>query len=177
MVARAGGYYSTAFKGERCMTQGDPLSPTIFNVVVDAFVRHWVNGLVDEAEAKGETGWEVRHRSAVFYADDGMVVSSDPAWLQGAFNALVAIFDRVGVMTNAGKTVSMVCHPCQAGAGNRTEEAYGRRLTGVGRSYAERQLERVVCGECGEVLAVGSMSSHLVTRHGKAAARRQLWTP
>ena len=40
MVARAGGYYGTAFGGERGVTQGDPLSPTIFNVVVDAVVRH-----------------------------------------------------------------------------------------------------------------------------------------
>ena len=36
MVARAGGYYRNAFKGERGVTQGDPLSPTVFNVVVDA---------------------------------------------------------------------------------------------------------------------------------------------
>ena len=72
-----------------------------------------------------------------------MVVSSDPAWLQRAFTALVAIFDRLGLMTNVGKTVSMVCHPCQAGAGNRTEEAYVRRITGEGMSYAERQRERV----------------------------------
>ena len=36
--------------------QGDPLSPTIFNVVVDAVVRNWVNGLVDEAEEKGKRG-------------------------------------------------------------------------------------------------------------------------
>ena len=96
----------------------------------------------------------------------------DPAWLQGAFNALVAIFDRVGLLTNVGKTVSMVCHPCQAGSRNRAEEAYGRRLTGMGRSYAERQREKVECRECGEVLAVGSMLIHLMTRHGKAAARR-----
>ena len=40
IVARAGGYYSTAFQGERGVTQGDPLSPTIFNVVVDAVVRN-----------------------------------------------------------------------------------------------------------------------------------------
>ena len=40
MVPRAGGYYATGFKGERGVTQGDPLSPTIFNVVVDAVVRH-----------------------------------------------------------------------------------------------------------------------------------------
>ena len=75
-----------------------------------------------------------------------MVVSLDPAWLLGAFNALLAIFDRVGLMTNVGKTVSMVCHPCQVGAGNRTEEAYGWRITGEGRSYAERQQERAACG-------------------------------
>ena len=81
MVARAGEYYGPAFKGERGVTQGDPLSPTILHVVVDAVVRHWVNGLVDEAEAKGETGREGRHQSAVFYADDGMVVSSYPAWI------------------------------------------------------------------------------------------------
>ena len=52
-----------------------------------------------------------------------MVVSSDPAWLQGAFNTLVAIFDRVSLLTNVRKTVSMVCHPYRVGAGNRTEEA------------------------------------------------------
>ena len=94
---------------------------------------------MDEAKAKREMGQEGRHQSAVFYADDGMVIPSDHAWLQGAFNSLVAIFDIVGLLTNVGKTVSMVCHPCQAGARNRTEEEYCRRLTGKGRSYAERQ--------------------------------------
>ena len=130
MVAREGGHYGKYFKGDRGVTQGDPLSTTILNVVVDAVVRHWVNGLVNEAEGKGETGREGRHQSVVFYAENSMVVSSDPAWLQGAFSALVAIFDRVVLVTNVGKTVSMVCHPCWAGSGNRTKEAYSRRLTG-----------------------------------------------
>ena len=40
MVARAGGYYGEAFKGDRKVTQVDTLSPTIFNLVVDAVVRH-----------------------------------------------------------------------------------------------------------------------------------------
>ena len=42
MVARAGGYYGEAFKESRDVTQGDPLSPTIFNVAVDVMLRHWV---------------------------------------------------------------------------------------------------------------------------------------
>ena len=49
-----------------------------------------------ETEEKGETGREGRHQSEVFYANYGMVVSLNPAWLQGAFSALVAIFNRVG---------------------------------------------------------------------------------
>ena len=46
MVARAGGYYVAPFCEERGVTQGDPLSPTIFNVVVDALVSHWESLLV-----------------------------------------------------------------------------------------------------------------------------------
>ena len=71
----------------------------------------------------------------------------------------------------------MACHPCWAGAGNRTEAGYSRRLTGVGKTYKERQRERVACGECGMVIAAGSMSSHMMTRHEKDATRQHLWTP
>ena len=89
MVARAGGYYGTDFKGARGVTQGDPLSPTIFNMVVDAVVRHWVTLEVEEAEKRGERGREGRHQTVLFYTNNGMVASSDPRWLQWAFNALV----------------------------------------------------------------------------------------
>ena len=49
MVARAGSYYGKRFKGGRGVTQGDPLSPTIFNVVVDAVVRHGLTIAAQEA--------------------------------------------------------------------------------------------------------------------------------
>ena len=55
MVVRAGGYYRNAFKGERGVTQGDPLSSTIFNVVVDVLVRHWVTGVIADGRA-GRSG-------------------------------------------------------------------------------------------------------------------------
>ena len=58
MVVRAGEYYGEAFKGARGVMQGDPLYPTIFNVLVDTVVRHWIDGIVDETEEKGETGRE-----------------------------------------------------------------------------------------------------------------------
>ena len=111
----------------------------------------------------------------MFYADNGMVASPDPVCLQVAFNALVCLFDSVGLHTNTGKTVGMVCHPCQA-AGNLTTAAYGRRITREGQSYRERLRNQVACRECGEILAVSSLLSHLMTQHGRATGRRQQWT-
>ena len=93
--------------------------------------------VIVDAEERGELGKEGRHHAALFYADNVMVALSDPCWLQGAFNTLVGLFYRVILRTNVGKTVGMVCHPCQA-ASNLTTEAYGRRFTGVGPNYRER---------------------------------------
>ena len=67
-----------AFKGDRGVIQGDPLSPTILNVVVDAVVRHWFMLMVEGVEDQGERGQEGRHQNALFYTDDSMVASSDP---------------------------------------------------------------------------------------------------
>ena len=65
MVARASGYYGEVFKGAWGVTQGEPLSPTIFNVVVDAVVRHWLEGLQAAKEEKDAEGGEGNF-SAVF---------------------------------------------------------------------------------------------------------------
>ena len=137
-MVRVRGYYGEAFKGARGMTQGEPLSPTIFNVVVDAVVRHWVTMSMTKAEKRGERGNEGRHQAALFYADYGMVESSDPRWIQWAFDTLFSLFERVGLWNNVGKTVSTVCRPCQA-AGTQSEAAYGRRMTGEGPKYQEHQ--------------------------------------
>ena len=64
------------------MTQGDPLSHTIFNVEVDAVVRHWMMVMVEGAEEQSECRQEGRHHNTLFYADNGMVALSDPQWLQ-----------------------------------------------------------------------------------------------
>ena len=134
MVARAGGYYGEDFKGAWGVTQGDPLSPTIFNVVVDAVVRHWVTLAMDEADKRGGRGNEGRHQVDLFYADDGMVASSNTRWLQWEFDTLVGLFGRVGLQTNVGKTVSIVCRPRHA-AGTQSEATYGRRMTREGPTY------------------------------------------
>ena len=106
----------------------------------------WTTVVIAGAEEQGEHGKEGRHQAALFYAYNGMVASSNPHWLQGAFNTPVGLFDRVGLRNNFGKTFGMVCRPCQA-AGNRSEAAYGRRIMGEGPTYRERLKGRVSCRE------------------------------
>ena len=73
-----------------------------------------------------------------------MVALADPVWIQGAFIALLGVFDWVGLKTKVVKTVGMVCRPCQA-EGTQSEAAYDPRIMSAGPSYQERQCVQVQC--------------------------------
>ena len=60
---------------------------------------------------------------------------------------------------DARKNVGMVFQICRAD-GVLAEKAYIRWMTGEGRSYKERQRERVRFPEYGEDLARGSLAVH-----------------
>ena len=55
------------------MTQGDPLSPTIFNLGVDEVVWYWVEEIIDIVGSQGGSGEEGRHQKDLFYTDDRMI--------------------------------------------------------------------------------------------------------
>ena len=76
MVAKVGRYFGHPFKGYRRVTQGEPLSPTIFNMVVDAVIRHWVTVVTSTEAGMGGLGLTIVDLAAYFYADDGFVVST-----------------------------------------------------------------------------------------------------
>ena len=93
-----------------------------------------------------------------------MVSSADLGWLQTAFDILTGIFGRVGLQTNVQKNVGMVCQTCRS-VRVREDEAYKRQMAGEGRSYQERQQERVQCTECRKDLVRGSLAIQLRTQH------------
>ena len=54
-------------------------------------------------------------------------------------------------------------------AGVHANEDYTQGITGGGgRSFKERQLERVLCPECGKELTKGSLVEHCQMQHGVA---------
>ena len=88
-----------------------------------------------------------------------MLACTDPGYLQTAFNAMMGLFDRVGLNKNVQETVGMVCHPFRA-AGVRADKSYTQQMKVSWRSYKEIQREQVNFPECGKELARGSLSDH-----------------
>ena len=136
MVSRAGRYYGTPFKVHRGVTQGYPLSPTVFNMVVDSVNFHWVMLLVGGESGPDGFGRLVQWMAEFFYADDRPLTLPRLSRLQVASYVLTGLFYRVGLHTNINKIVGMVCQPCHI-VGVHLEMAYMRRITGVGPYFWE----------------------------------------
>ena len=146
IVAKAEGYSGGPIKGYQGVMQREPLPPTIFNMVVDAVICHWATLATPTEAGMGGLGLKTIDLSAYFYANNGLVASTQPESIQRAFNALTSLFNRVSLRKNTEKTVGMVCQPCHA-PGGMSEEAYERWMTGKRLTFWERQRRRVSCPE------------------------------
>ncbi len=140
IVAKQSGFYGPLFTASRGGTQGSLVFPEIFNIMIDNIVRHWLTLVIGperhyQREGLGDT---VATKLAAFYADDGLISSTDAPWLQSSLDTLVGLFHRVGLDTNITKTKVMLCYPATIHV-NQSEEAYILQTTGEGRRYAERQ--------------------------------------
>ena len=109
MVARARGYQEDPFKGYRGGHTGNPLPPTIFNVLVETALRHRATEETGEETGPDRFGRAAGQMANFFYADNRLLASTRAEQFQQAFNVLADILDRVGPRMNVGKMVSMVC--------------------------------------------------------------------
>ena len=166
-VVRQNDYFGDPLRPTRGVTQGDIVSPTVFNIVVDAIVRHWLALTVDDGSETNGRGVSVRELLVLFYADDGLIASRNPEWLEWALNELSRLFESVGLKTNLEKTKAMNCFPACI-AGPISDQAYSRRLRGGGLSHGDRRRRRVECPECGKSMKASSLLGHRRNVHGLA---------
>ena len=114
------------------------------NLVVGNTIQHWVTvmGRPQKGTEQEGMGTSIQAFLPLFYADDGIVASSESARCQGAFDALTGLFGRVGHCTNKGKTVGMSCWPCHT-PHSWSMEDYTWRLMGKAIFYMERLRQRL----------------------------------
>ena len=137
MVAQAGRYNGTPFKGYWGVTQDDSMSPTIFNTVVDAVIQYWMTLVADKEAGPVGFGRALQTLAAIFNADDGILASPLLSRIQEALEAPKGLFDRFGLQTNVDKMVGMTCQTCCM-SGQKYEAAYERRMTGKVPYYRSR---------------------------------------
>jgi hypothetical protein len=128
------------FHAERGTTQGDIISPTIFNIVVDAVVRTWFHRLETEGLAEKV--------QVIFNADDGYLYSHNADALQRSTEKIVDLFECMGLKTNPNKTKVMTYAPQPAHTRICTP-AYKRRMGDLDTdTYSARKRQIIECDIC-----------------------------
>ena len=74
---------------------------------------------------------QMKEQEAMLYADDRMVASANPWWLQSEIDTLTRLLDQVGLETSVCKTVGMVFYIYRA-LGVWAEKSYTRQMIGAG---------------------------------------------
>jgi len=158
VIPKQAGFYGEPFQATRGVTQGDVVSPSLFNIVVDAVVREWHHQLDAGTLGPPKT-------KAVFYADDGNLHSPDPHHLQVSLDLISTLFRRVGLELNPTKTKAMIM---TGGTPYHriSDEAYHFRMTGDGASYSDCQRQQLECPECGFHVRSSYLRTHRLHQHG-----------
>ena len=97
MVPKAGKFFGQPFWMEKGVTQGETVSPTIFNIMVDTVVRAVLLEVCIPQEAHHGFGWAAGEHSIFFYADDGRIAGRNQIWVQTTLTDMVSMFERVGI--------------------------------------------------------------------------------
>jgi Reverse transcriptase (RNA-dependent DNA polymerase) len=154
-------FYGNPFFAERGVRQGDIVSPTIFNIVIDAIVRDCFAKL----EEAGDDTTLVQ-----FYADDGLICGEDYDMVQKLMSLITQNFLTFGLKMNVLKTEAMIMKADKKRM-MMSEESYARRILGVGLSSIEQQKTRVSCEFCNKIVQKGSLKNHYLSYNCKKAQK------
>jgi hypothetical protein len=102
----------------------------MFNVCVDCVIREWPQQVLGEDVTRDGLGEAARDHMVAFFINDRLVAARCPEWLQSSFQILIALFECIGLQTNAEKTKVMTCLPGRIRVA-QTDEEYAAQQTGT----------------------------------------------
>jgi Reverse transcriptase (RNA-dependent DNA polymerase) len=152
LVPGQSGFHGRPIRSERGVPKGHPLSPFIFNIVVDAVVREL------------HTRFPLGDLFILFYADNGWLASYQPGVRQQAVDTVTDLFRHVGLKTNADKTKTMNSHPGNA-VHSMASLAFSCCLTGKGLTYSSCKRQKVDCPKCGKSMQERALAQHRLKQH------------
>ena len=95
VVSQSGRYYGYPFAGNRGVTNGYPLSPTIFNKLVDTVILHWDVVVAGKAADLERFGRSLQILFALFYSDGGLLAFPHPSRFQASLDVMMGLFKCV----------------------------------------------------------------------------------
>jgi Reverse transcriptase (RNA-dependent DNA polymerase) len=147
MYPRQAGCYGEEFSTSRGVRQGDVMSPTLFNLVVDAVVKHC------------ELQFKLLHPNSeapkiLFYADDGVITGCDEKLVQCMLDLYCEAFLRVGLRMNVQKTKSMIM------LGRKERGRNYRSIEHDGMTAKQFWATPVCCERCHAVVRRDYLETH-----------------
>ena len=143
-MPKSGQFLGRPFGTGQKVTQGDPVSTIILNIVVYAVVRAVLEEVFRPQEAQNGLGCTVGERNQVFYADDGQVAREGTRLGSGRIGGDGRHVSQGWAGDKLGKTKAMV-YTLGLIWGHTGEEAYKRRATREGEKFQEKKCTRISC--------------------------------
>jgi hypothetical protein len=140
----------------------------LFNLVVDAILR-----LTDEVKPALKDSVQ-----KIFYADDGRTAGEDPMSIQEVHDFIGDCFERVGLLVNTKKTVTMT-NAIQFRSLRKNQGAVLRAQLRR-PEYQKRWVEWTACPECGKIVQNRSLRRHCTHVHPdkpETHVHPVLWSP
>ena len=90
----------------------DPVSLTIFSIVVEKVVRAMLLEVCRKQEAHNGLVWDMGENNMVFYADNNRIVGRKHIWIQTTLTAVVRMFERARLKNNPSQNKSVFLTTC-----------------------------------------------------------------